>query len=110
MPIASITLSDYSVAKRRQSPLEVLMDMICPPSTFYAAYNQYDGPKEIRIEEFNDHEGGESFQAIEQIQFLSNIWDDLPAENCPREIGTFPDQLNSGYILTRFANHAGRYR
>ena len=35
-----------------------LMDDICPPSTVYAAFNAYGGPKEIREYPFNDHEGG----------------------------------------------------
>jgi len=35
-----------------------LMDEICPPSTVYAAYNSYRGPKEITEWEFNGHEGG----------------------------------------------------
>lgn len=38
-----------------------LMDTICPPSTVYAAYNRYAGPKSMREYAFNDHEGGEAF-------------------------------------------------
>ena len=34
-----------------------LMDDIYPPSTVYAAYNHYAGPKEIRVWPFNRHEG-----------------------------------------------------
>lgn len=51
-----------------------LMDEICPPSTVYAAYNHYAGPKDIRIWPFNNHEGGESYQALEQIAFLRELW------------------------------------
>jgi cephalosporin-C deacetylase len=47
-----------------------LHDDICPPSTVYAAYNHYQGPKEIRIWNFSDHRGGGPYQAIEQIKFL----------------------------------------
>lgn len=48
-----------------------LMDTICPPSTVFAAYNHYAGPKEIRIWEFNNHEGGEGFQGLEKIMFAN---------------------------------------
>lgn len=49
-----------------------LMDTTCPPSTVFAAYNHYAGEKEIRIYEFNLHEGGESFQDIEKLKFLAS--------------------------------------
>ena len=51
-----------------------LMDTICPPSTVFAAYNYYGGPKEIRLYPYNQHEGGGSFQTIEKLKFLKNIW------------------------------------
>ena len=47
-----------------------LRDQIAPPSTVFAAYNHYAGPKQIRVYEYNDHEGGDSFQVQEQIKFL----------------------------------------
>ena len=47
-----------------------LMDEICPPSTVFAAYNAYGGPKEITIYAFNDHEGGEAHQQREQLAWL----------------------------------------
>lgn len=47
-----------------------LMDQICPPSTVYAAYNRYAGEKQLRVYAFNDHEGGQSFQKLEQLRFL----------------------------------------
>lgn len=47
-----------------------LMDDICPPSTVYAAYNHYAGDKEIRVWPFNNHEGGQSFQLLEQAKYL----------------------------------------
>lgn len=50
-----------------------LMDDICPPSTVYAAYNHYAGPKDIRIWRFNQHEGGQSFQFVEQVKFLQSL-------------------------------------
>ena len=51
-----------------------LMDTICPPSTVFAAYNHYQGEKDMRVYTYNNHEGGESFQKVEQIKFLQNQW------------------------------------
>jgi cephalosporin-C deacetylase len=33
-----------------------LMDMICPPSTIFAAYNNISAPKEIFVDPFGEHE------------------------------------------------------
>jgi cephalosporin-C deacetylase len=49
-----------------------LMDEICPPSTVYAAYNAYGGPKEIREYPFNDHEGGEGFHDVARMRWLAD--------------------------------------
>lgn len=35
-----------------------LMDEVCPPSTVYAAYNHYAGPKTLEVYPWNGHEGG----------------------------------------------------
>jgi cephalosporin-C deacetylase len=51
-----------------------LMDTICPPSTVFAAYNHYAGPKEIKVWPYNGHEGGESYQTLEQLTFLHALW------------------------------------
>lgn len=51
-----------------------LMDDICPPSTVFAAYNHYAGPKEIKVYEYNYHDGGGVYQQIEKIRFLSVFW------------------------------------
>ncbi|HEY3310436.1 MAG TPA: acetylxylan esterase [Anaerolineales bacterium] len=48
-----------------------LMDTICPPSTVFAAYNHYAGQKDIRVWEFNNHEGGEAFQSLEKFKFAA---------------------------------------
>ena len=48
-----------------------LMDDICPPSTVYAAYNAYGGPKEIRVYPFNDHEGGQMFQEAAALRWAA---------------------------------------
>jgi cephalosporin-C deacetylase len=52
-----------------------LMDMTCPPSTVFAAFNHYAGLKQIIIWPYNDHEGGEAFQTIEKIKFLTELWE-----------------------------------
>jgi cephalosporin-C deacetylase len=52
-----------------------LMDEICPPSTVFAAYNHFAGPKQIKIWRYNHHEGGESFQAVEKVKFLTGLWE-----------------------------------
>jgi len=51
-----------------------LMDNVCPPSTVFAAYNHYAGKKKIKIWPYNYHEGGETFQTVEKINFLSKLW------------------------------------
>ena len=48
-----------------------LMDVVCPPSTVFAAYNHYAGAKDIRIWPFNGHEGGQSFQVGDQLAFAA---------------------------------------
>jgi cephalosporin-C deacetylase len=49
-----------------------LMDQICPPSTVYAAYNHYGGPKEIVEYPFNDHEGGQGFHERVKLAWLAS--------------------------------------
>lgn len=51
-----------------------LMDTICPPSTVYAAYNNYAGPKEIRVYPFNNHEGGQFDQDREKLGWLGRLF------------------------------------
>lgn len=51
-----------------------LMDDVCPPSTVFAAYNHYAGPKDICVWPFNDHSGGQSYQRLEQLRFLARLW------------------------------------
>jgi cephalosporin-C deacetylase-like acetyl esterase len=47
-----------------------LMDTICPPSTVFAAYNHYAGPKDIRVWPFNGHDAGQVQGVHERIAFL----------------------------------------
>ncbi|WP_442577089.1 acetylxylan esterase [Microbacterium sp. F51-2R] len=50
-----------------------LLDPICPPSTVYAAYNHYAGPKAIEVYPFNEHEGGHTYQWQAQVEFLAAL-------------------------------------
>ncbi len=47
-----------------------LMDPTCPPSTVFAAYNAWAGPKEIQEYPYNGHEGGAAFQVAAQLAWL----------------------------------------
>ena len=51
-----------------------LRDDTCPPSTVYAAYNHYKGPKQMRVYEFNEHDGGGPYQELEKLKFLAELW------------------------------------
>ena len=48
------------------------MDEVCPPSTVYAAYNAYAGPKQIRSYPFAGHEDGRAAQRAEQLRWLAD--------------------------------------
>lgn len=48
-----------------------LIDDVTPPSTVFAAYNHYRGPKDIRVYRFNGHEGGGLQQVLAQYEFLA---------------------------------------
>ncbi|MFP4321371.1 MAG: acetylxylan esterase [Anaerolineales bacterium] len=45
-----------------------LMDLICPPSTVFAAYNAWGGEKDIKVYAYNGHEGGGTYQMQEKIR------------------------------------------
>jgi len=66
-----------NLAARAQAPAlfsTALMDMTCPPSTVFAAYNHYAGPKEIAVYDFNEHEGGASHHTLAKLRFLNRLW------------------------------------
>ncbi len=66
---------NFAVRARSPALFSVgLMDEICPPSTVFAAYNHYAGPKEIRVWPYNHHEGGETFQSAEKVCFLTRLF------------------------------------
>jgi cephalosporin-C deacetylase len=47
-----------------------MMDRICPPSSCFAAYHSYAGPKELAVYELNDHEGGGATHRSRQLAWL----------------------------------------
>ena len=47
-----------------------LMDQVCPPSTVFAAYNHYGGPKQIVEYPFNGHEGGGAHHDLVKLRWL----------------------------------------
>lgn len=66
---------NFAVRARAQAYFSTaLMDDVCPPSTVFAAYNHYAGPKQIKVWPYNQHEGGSSYQAVDKIQFLKGVW------------------------------------
>jgi cephalosporin-C deacetylase len=50
-----------------------LMDDICPPSTVYASFNHYAGPKEIRVYSYNGHEGGGAHHTPAALAFVASV-------------------------------------
>jgi cephalosporin-C deacetylase len=50
-----------------------LRDAICPPSTVFAAFNRYGGPKEIAVYPYNGHEGGEAVHVDRQLDWLATV-------------------------------------
>lgn len=48
-----------------------LMDDVCPPSTVFAAFNDYAGAKDISVWPFNGHEAGELIQQSERYAFFA---------------------------------------
>ena len=55
-----------------------LMDDICPPSTVYAAYNAYGGPKRIIEYHYNDHGGGGDLHQVAKVEWLRDVLAELP--------------------------------
>jgi cephalosporin-C deacetylase len=72
---ATLSYFDAAILVRRATAPALfsvaLKDQICPPSTVYAAYNSYNGSKEIVEYPFNDHEGGQVFHQARQLRWLA---------------------------------------
>jgi cephalosporin-C deacetylase len=74
---ALTTLAYFDVvhfARRSHAPAlfsAALMDRVCPPSTVFAAYNTYAGPRTMQVWPFNGHEGGGTDQLDHDVRFLA---------------------------------------
>ncbi|KQT97657.1 acetylxylan esterase [Sanguibacter sp. Leaf3] len=58
-----------------------LMDAVCPPSTVYAAYNRYAGPKQMQVFEYNGHEGGGLYDVPRKLAALASVLRDGGGEH-----------------------------
>lgn len=56
-----------------------LMDLVCPPSTVFAAFNRYGSignpgvAKDIKVYSHNGHEGGGAYQTLVQAEFFASL-------------------------------------
>jgi cephalosporin-C deacetylase len=50
-----------------------LEDTITPPSTVFSAYNEYAGPKDIRVWSYSGHEAGQLDHAIARLDFVAEM-------------------------------------
>jgi cephalosporin-C deacetylase len=50
-----------------------LMDDTCPPSTVFAAFHEYAGPKDLVVYEWDDHEGGRAHFQGRALEFVTRI-------------------------------------
>ncbi len=48
-----------------------LSDLVTPPSTVFAAYNWYQGPKSIEVYPYNGHEGGGAHHDLAKLRFAA---------------------------------------
>ncbi|WP_433280024.1 acetylxylan esterase [Micromonospora sp. CA-244673] len=83
-------------ARRAAAPAHFgigLRDRVCPPSTGFAAYNQYGAAngrpepvdREIHVYPFNQHEGGEAVQVRRQLRWLARVLG-TPVAAAPAEV------------------------
>jgi cephalosporin-C deacetylase len=69
-------LDGVNFATRANAPARFtvgLMDVVCPPSTVFAAYNHYVGPKDIHVFPYNGHDMGNAFGRRERLRFLHDV-------------------------------------
>lgn len=66
---------NFAVRARTPAQFSVgLRDGVTPPSTVFAAYNHYAGPKDISVWPFNGHEGGGTRQALEMLGIARKVF------------------------------------
>ncbi len=65
---------NFAVRARAPALFSVgLMDETCPPSTVFAAFNHYAGPKDIRVWPYSGHDAGALSQQLERYRFLADL-------------------------------------
>ena len=50
-----------------------LLDEVCPPSTVFASYNHYAGPKQIEVFPYNAHEGGGAMRTEQHVRLAEEF-------------------------------------
>ena len=74
---ATLSYFDVAVLARRATAPALfsvgLSDVTCPPSTVYAAYNAYAGPKRMCVYPYNGHEGGQADHVQQQLEWLRRL-------------------------------------
>lgn len=67
---------NFSIRANARAQFSVgLMDIVCPPSTVFAAYNHYAGPKDIVVYPYNGHDMGNAFGRRDRLRFLHHVLD-----------------------------------
>ena len=69
--VDGVNLAPRAVAPARFSV--ALMDEVVPPSTVFAAYHAYGGPKQIDVWPYNAHEGGGPDDDAAALAFLRQV-------------------------------------
>jgi cephalosporin-C deacetylase len=79
----AFTTLDYhdgvNFAARANAPAKFsvgLMDMVCPPSTIYAAYNHYAAAKAMAVWPYSGHDMGNAFGRQDRLAFIHDLWGD----------------------------------
>lgn len=66
-----------TLAARGRAPSSwsvALMDTCCPPSSVYASYNRYPGPKQMHVYGYNQHgDNGGTHQRGRRLEWLSRL-------------------------------------
>lgn len=65
-----------NLARRASAPAlfsTALHDMVCPPSTVFAALNHYGGDARIEVYGYNQHEGGQGIHWLRQADFVAEV-------------------------------------
>lgn len=75
---AALATADYvdlvNLVPRATAPAlfsVALMDTVCPPSTVFAAFHEYAGPKDIAVYEWDGHEGGRADFRRRTLDFVT---------------------------------------